>query len=178
MSTAENEDWVRLDDIAVRRGPGADIDIDIDAGAYADADADADAEITCGYEGTVENRFLNHPKVLIVDDDDDTRAVIASMLERDGLIALHAGDGETALRLIAETEVDAVILDVMMPDHSGYEICQRLREDSRGRHLPVIMLTALSSLHAEVSGILSGADAYLVKPVRRKDLMDRVREML
>jgi CheY-like chemotaxis protein len=176
MNTAENEDWVRLDDIAVRRGPGTDIVADADAGSYGEADTDA--EIAFGYEGTVENRFLNHPKVLIVDDDDDTRAVIASMLERDGLIALHAGDGETALRVIAETEVDAVILDVMMPDHSGYEICQRLREDDRGRHLPVIMLTALSSLHAEVSGILSGADAYLVKPVRRKDLMDRVREML
>jgi DNA-binding response OmpR family regulator len=118
------------------------------------------------------------PAVLIVDDDADTRAVIASMLERDGLVALQAGDGETALRMIAETDVDAVILDVVMPDQSGYEICQRLREDTRARHLPVIMLTALSSLHAEVSGILSGADAYLVKPVRRKDLMDRVREML
>jgi DNA-binding response OmpR family regulator len=116
--------------------------------------------------------------VLVVDDDADARAVIASMLERDGLVALQAGDGETALRMVAQGDVDAVILDVMMPDHSGFEICQRLREDSHARHLPVIMVTALSSLHAEVNGILSGADAYLVKPVRRKDLMDRVREVL
>lgn len=131
-----------------------------------------------GYEGTVRGRFLDHPTVLIVDDDEDARAVIASMLERDGLVAVQAADGETALRMVAEGGVDAVILDVMMPDHSGYEVCQRLREDDRAKHLPVIMLTALSSLHAEVSGILSGADAYLVKPVSRKDLMDRIREVL
>jgi DNA-binding response OmpR family regulator len=162
-AVAENEDRVWVDS----------------AGTADTARADtADPDPAAGYDGTVENRFLNHPTVLIVDDDADTRAVIASMLERDGLVALEAGDGETALRMIAETDVDAVILDVVMPDQSGYEICQRLREDTRARHLPVIMLTALSSLHAEVSGILSGADAYLVKPVRRKDLMDRVREML
>jgi len=143
-----------------------------------DADADADTLDLVGYEGTVQGRFLDHPTVLVVDDDEDARAVIVSMLERDGLVAVQAADGETALRMVAEGGVDAVILDVMMPDHSGYEVCQRLREDSRGKHLPVIMLTALSSLHAEVSGILSGADAYLVKPVRRKDLMDRVREVL
>ena len=144
----------------------------------ADAETDADTLDLVGYEGTVQGRFLDHPTVLVVDDDEDARAVIVSMLERDGLVAVQAADGETALRMVAEGGVDAVILDVMMPDHSGYEVCQRLREDSRGKHLPVIMLTALSSLHAEVSGILSGADAYLVKPVRRKDLMDRVREVL
>jgi CheY-like chemotaxis protein len=174
MDAAENEDWVRVGDLAVGRDP----DLDAAQTAQADAATADDTEAGVGYEGTVENRFLNHPTVLVVDDDADTRAVIASMLERDGLVALQAGDGETALRMVAEADVDAVILDVMMPDHSGFEICQRLREDSRARHLPVIMLTALSSLHAEVSGILSGADAYLVKPVRRKDLMDRVREML
>jgi Response regulators consisting of a CheY-like receiver domain and a winged-helix DNA-binding domain len=175
-AVAENHGWVRVDDLAVH--PAQDITAGTVERADAADPADPDAGTALGYEGTVENRFLNHPRVLIVDDDADTRAVIASMLERDGLVALQAEDGETALRMVAESDVDAVILDVVMPDHSGYEICQRLREDSRAMHLPVIMLTALSSLHAEVSGILSGADAYLVKPVRRKELMDRVREML
>ena len=157
---AAHNSWIPIGDVAVR--------------AEDPPVTDPDSQ----YDGSVEGRFLDHPRVLVVDDDADARAVIASMLEQDGLVALQAPDGQSALRMVAEGTVDAVVLDVLMPGQSGFEICQQLREDSTARHLPVIMVTALSSLHAEISGILSGADAYLVKPVRRKDLMDRIREVL
>jgi len=118
------------------------------------------------------------PKILVVDDDIDTRHLITLMLEHDGLTALEAADGEVAMTLALAESPDLVILDVMMPGLDGYTVCRQLREDLCLHGVPVIMLTGLSGLNDELACIASGADAYLAKPVSRLELMARVRELL
>jgi putative two-component system response regulator len=118
------------------------------------------------------------PKVLVVDDDDDTRETVAMLLQRAGVTVLQAGTADAALRLSKSEQVSAVILDVMLPDSNGFEVCRLLRDDQDTRRIRVIMLTSLSGITDEVTGILAGADAYLVKPVRRAELLRRLGELI
>ncbi|HEX2810599.1 MAG TPA: response regulator [Kineosporiaceae bacterium] len=118
------------------------------------------------------------PKVLVVEDDDDAREMLVGLLERAGVSVLQAATAGEALRLARSEQVSAVILDVMLPDGTGFEVCRLLRDDEETRRIRVIMVTALSSITDEVTGILAGADAYLVKPLRRKDLMRRLSDLL
>jgi DNA-binding response OmpR family regulator len=139
---------------------------------------DLDPFATWGYDGGRPHWLYGDPKILVVDDDSDTRQLIASMLERDGLTALEAADGEVAMTLALSECPDLVILDVMMPGLDGYAVCRQLREDLCLHGVPVIMVTGLSGLNDELACMASGADAYLVKPVSRLELMARVRELL
>ena len=119
-----------------------------------------------------------HPTILIVDDDDDTRDLVAGFLERDGLTVLQAKDGESALVVIENENVDAVLLDVMMPGLDGLCVCRHIRESPDLRGIGIIMLTALDGLAAELQSISAGADAHITKPVRRTELIDRVRDIV
>jgi DNA-binding response OmpR family regulator len=121
---------------------------------------------------------FEQPKVLVVEDDDDTREMLVTLLERAGVCVLAASTAGDALRLVASEQVSAVILDVMLPDSNGFEVCRLLRDDEATRRVRVIMVTSLASLTDEVTGILAGADAYLVKPLRREDLMRRLGDLL
>jgi len=139
---------------------------------------DLDPFATWGIDSSRPHWLYGDPKILVVDDDSDTRQLIASMLERDGLTALEAADGEVAMTLALSECPDLVILDVMMPGLDGYTVCRQLREDLCLHGIPVIMVTGLSGLNDELACMASGADAYLVKPVSRLELMARVRELL
>ena len=118
------------------------------------------------------------PKVLVLDDDDDTRGMLVTMLEHAGVIALQASTADAGLYLARSEQISAMILDVMLPDNNGFEVCRLLRDDQETRRIRVIMITALSGITDEVTGILAGADAYLVKPLHREELLRRLRELL
>ena len=122
---------------------------------------------------SLPSRPTDRPSILVVDDDDDTRAVLAYMLTSAGLAVLEAPDGATALHLARTAPISAVVLDIILPDRTGYDVCRELRE-TVDRTIPIVLVTALSSIMENGSWVLAGADAYLVKPVRRAALIAHV----
>jgi DNA-binding response OmpR family regulator len=117
-------------------------------------------------------------RVLIADDEPNIVAAIEFLLEQDGYEVLTAQNGEQALRLIEARVPDLVLLDVMMPQKSGYEVCQRVRERLDWRHIKIVMLSA-KGRDAEVSkGLSMGADLYVTKPFSTRELMTKIRGLL
>jgi two-component system, OmpR family, response regulator len=114
-------------------------------------------------------------RVLIVEDEPRMADVIRRALVKEGAAADLAGDGERALELATLVPYDAIVLDVLLPDRSGFEVCRALRE--RGVWAPVLMLTALEAVHDRVAGLDSGADDYLVKPFALAELQARLRAL-
>ena len=117
-------------------------------------------------------------RILIAEDDDSSRNLLTEMLEDDGLEVLAAADGHDVLKLIREHQIDLVLLDVMMPGETGFSICRTLKADRDTRLIPVVLVTALSSVSDRVLGIEVGADDFLNKPIRREELLARVRSLL
>jgi two-component system response regulator MprA len=115
-------------------------------------------------------------RVLIVDDEPAVRAALDRALRLDRYEVELAGDGREALDRLAETRLDAIVLDVMMPGIDGLEVCRRLRE--AGDRTPVLMLTARETVDDRVAGLDAGADDYLVKPFALKELKARLRALL
>ena len=113
--------------------------------------------------------------VLVVDDDPTVREVVVSYLQAAGHVVLEAPDGATALRLFDEHAADLLVLDLMLPDVDGLEVCRRVR--SR-RDVPVIMLTALGGEADRVVGLERGADDYVTKPFSPRELVLRVESVL
>ena len=105
----------------------------------------------------------DRPTILIVDDDPDLRELLAVVLTATA-DCLRAGDGDEALEVLAETDVDGVVLDVMMPRVDGFQVLEAIRGDDRLRHLPVVILTARSGQDWHSLTARMGADAHLVKP--------------
>jgi DNA-binding response OmpR family regulator len=114
-------------------------------------------------------------RILLVDDEPRVREVVASYLIRDGYRVQTASDGESARRYLAEFRPDLVILDLMLPAVSGFEVLQEIR---RNGDLPVILLTARADEVDRVSGLELGADDYVVKPFSPRELVARVRSVM
>jgi DNA-binding response OmpR family regulator len=114
-------------------------------------------------------------RVLVVDDDDDIRAVLAEVLRRAGLDVLLAASGREALRRAFESRPDAVILDLGLPDLDGMEVLRRLRDMT---DLPVLVLTARGLERDKVDALLLGADDYVTKPFSNAELLARVIALL
>lgn len=102
--------------------------------------------------------------LLVVDDDATNRDVLSRRLKRQGHAVQVAGNGREALRLMAETAFDAVLLDIMMPDMDGYEVLGQIKSDRRMLHVPVIMISAIDEMQSVVRCIAAGAEDYLAKP--------------
>lgn len=118
------------------------------------------------------------PTVLIVEDEAAIVTMLRYNLEREGLRVLEAGDGEEALKLLAEHRVDLVLLDWMLPIMSGIEVCRQIRRRADTRDLPVIMLTARGEESDRIRGLDTGADDYVSKPFSIGELMARIRAQL
>ena len=114
-------------------------------------------------------------RVLLVDDEPRICEVVASYLRRDGYLVQTAVDGATARRQLAEFKPDLVVLDVMLPARSGFELLAEIR---RNGDLPVILLTARAEEADRVAGLELGADDYVVKPFSPRELVARVRSVL
>jgi DNA-binding response OmpR family regulator len=115
------------------------------------------------------------PTILLVDDEDSVRTILAFPLERDGYTVVQAADGEEALRLFDATQIDLVVLDIMLPKLDGLEVCKRLRTAS---NVPIIMLTARDDELDKVIGLELGADDYITKPFSIREFRSRVRALL
>ena len=114
-------------------------------------------------------------RVLVVEDEPRLADVICRALRKDGAAADIAGDGGTALELATIVDYDGIVLDVVLPDRSGFDVCRILRE--RGVWAPVLMLTALDAVRDRVAGLDCGADDYLTKPFALAELQARLRAL-
>ena len=114
-------------------------------------------------------------KILVVDDDPLLLTLIQQSLEKDSYTVRTAPNGKEALQMMEKVKPDLVILDIMMPEVSGWEICDRIRRTST---VPIIMLTARGSQSDIVRGLQAGADDYLVKPFHQAELLARVSAVL
>lgn len=120
----------------------------------------------------------DQPTVLVVEDELAQREVLAYNLEADGFRVLRAENGEEALLIVEEDTPDIIVLDWMMPNLSGIEVCRRLKSRTETRNIPIIMLSARSEEVDKVRGLETGADDYVVKPYSVVELMARVRTQL
>lgn len=114
-------------------------------------------------------------RVLVVDDDAALSEMIGIVLESEGLEAIFAAEGTTALEIFRQSQPDLVLLDLMLPGIDGIEVCQRIRAESG---VPIIMLTAKSDTADVVRGLEAGADDYVPKPFKPRELVARVRARL
>jgi len=115
-------------------------------------------------------------RVLVVEDEVKMAGLLKRGLEEEGYAVDTAGDGREALWLATENPYDAIVLDVMLPDLDGFEVCRRLRD--AGRWSPVLMLTARDAVPDRVEGLDAGADDYLTKPFSFAELLARVRALV
>jgi len=118
------------------------------------------------------------PKILIVDDSVDTVDLLNKRLSFEGYRTLSAYNGQEALKQAAEHNPDLIVLDVMMPDMDGYEVCERLKASKNTRYIPILMLTAKSGLEHKIKGLDVGANDYLGKPFDYKELSARIKSLL
>ena len=118
------------------------------------------------------------PTVLLVEDESAQREMLAYNLESEGFDVITADNGEDGLILVDENDPDLIVLDWMMPQLSGIEVCRRLKSNSKTRQIPVIMLSARAEEVDRVRGLETGADDYVVKPYSVIELMARVKAHL
>src|SRR5690625_7979150 len=114
-------------------------------------------------------------KILVVDDEDRIRRLIRMYLERDDFIVEEAENGQEALEMALQNYYDVILLDIMMPEMDGIEVCQELRKE---KMTPVIMLTAKGEESNRVQGFEVGADDYIVKPFSPREVVLRVKAVL
>ncbi|MCC6613548.1 MAG: response regulator [Anaerolineae bacterium] len=117
-------------------------------------------------------------RILVVDDDLDSLKLIGLMLQRNGYEVSAANTGSQALTKAMAEHPDLIILDVMMPDMNGYEVCRRLRLNVDTKTIPIIMFTAKTLIDDKVAGFEAGADDYLTKPTHPAELASRVKAIL
>ena len=117
-------------------------------------------------------------KILIADDEQNIVISLEFLMKREGFEVLIANDGEEAVRRIRSDPPDLVLLDVMMPKKSGFEVCQEIKADPALAAVRILMLTAKGRDTEVAKGLALGADAYMTKPFSTKELVEKVRSML
>lgn len=117
-------------------------------------------------------------KILIVDDEPNIVLSLEFLMKREGFQVMVAADGDAALEQVAAFGPDLVLLDVMMPKKSGYEVCEILRADPERAGMKIVMLTAKGRDTEAAKGMALGADAYVTKPFSTKDLVVQVKSLL
>ena len=121
---------------------------------------------------------MKKPKIVVIEDEVDILEVINYNLSKEGFDVCSALDGEEGLALIKKEVPDLVLLDLMLPGLDGIEICRKLKTDYSTRSIPIIMVTAKGEESDIVLGLGMGADDYMVKPFRPRELMARIRSVL
>jgi DNA-binding response OmpR family regulator len=117
-------------------------------------------------------------KILIADDEPNIVISLEFLMQRNGFEVKTAGDGEAALRVVNEFRPDLILLDIMLPLKSGYEVCQKIRENPELGAMKVVMITAKGRDIEVAKGLALGADAYITKPFSTQDLLDQVKRLL
>ncbi|NLD77445.1 MAG: response regulator transcription factor [Acidimicrobiales bacterium] len=114
-------------------------------------------------------------RILTVEDDERIRTAVRLALEDEGWSVAEAENGEDALAIFAQAPTDVVLIDIMLPDIDGFEVCRAIRRSS---DVPIVMVTARDDTHDVVAGLEAGADDYLTKPFAPKELSARIRALL
>ncbi|MBL8447192.1 MAG: response regulator [Zoogloeaceae bacterium] len=117
-------------------------------------------------------------KILIADDEQNIVISLEFLMKREGFEVTVAGDGEEAITRIREIRPDLVLLDVMMPRKSGFEVCQEVKADAELQATKILMLTAKGRDTEVAKGLAMGADGYMTKPFSTKELVAKVRSLL
>jgi two-component system sensor histidine kinase/response regulator len=121
---------------------------------------------------------LNHGTILAVDDTLQNLQLVGEILETNGYQVILAMDGEQALKVLAEQEVDLVLLDIVMPEMDGFEVCRRIKANPATQEIPVIFLTVHGDIDSVLTGFRLGAVDYVTKPVHKAELLARVQTHL
>lgn len=129
-------------------------------------------------ESIAEIPYYTKACILIVDDDEVNRNVIEGFCATAGYELFIAQDGPTALQLLEQHNIDLMLLDLMLPGMSGYEVCQKIRQSDKYTNLPIIMVTARDSASDMVRGFITGANDYITKPFTRSELLIRIENQL
>src|SRR5215813_13899610 len=117
-------------------------------------------------------------KILIVDDDEDVLLIVQTILDNSGYSCVVARNGREGVEKAIESSPDLILLDVMMPELSGWEVCTTLKSAPETRQIPIAMLTVKSEIRDLITGMQVGADDYITKPFTRKKLLSTVRKLL
>ena len=117
---------------------------------------------------------MNH--ICLIEDEQKVSSFITKGLEEQGYSVKIAGDGATALKLLQQEQFDLLIMDVMLPDTNGIDLCRKVRQ--KDTHTPILMLTALNQVHDKVAGLKAGADDYMVKPFHFSELLARMEALM
>jgi phosphoserine phosphatase RsbU/P len=115
------------------------------------------------------------PRVLVVDDSPVDRLLLSAVLQKEGYSVISAGNGKEGFEKAQKEQPDIILMDVMMPDESGFETCMRLKKDVRTNVIPVIFLSALDALQSRVAGLSGGGVDYIIKPFEREEVLARIR---
>ncbi|MGH7907339.1 MAG: response regulator [Candidatus Binataceae bacterium] len=129
-------------------------------------------------EMTAMNQDGGMPRIMVVDDDLDTVNVLAHYLRREGFSPVEANSGAECLKIVTESAVDVILLDLMMPEMDGFEVCRALKGNPVTAEIPIIMITARDDIDARSEGMRLGVSDFLAKPVFRKQLGNRIRAQL
>jgi diguanylate cyclase (GGDEF)-like protein len=126
----------------------------------------------------MDGPILKKQRILIVDDEEHIRKIVKFQLEKAGYEVETAEDGLLALEAVDRCPPDLILLDLMMPNMDGYEVCKRLKSNYQTNHLPIIMVTAKSEMENKLQGFESGANDYITKPFAITELLVRVKNVL
>lgn len=118
------------------------------------------------------------PKVLVVDDDIHATTLFDTILSAKGFESVIVNDSSTAVQVVKSTNPDLVILDLMMPEPNGFEVCKMLRADQNYSSLPIVIFTAMGDKESKEVALEAGANEFLTKPFRVEDLMQRIRDLI
>ncbi len=117
-------------------------------------------------------------KILLVDDEPSIVKMVGKRLEVEGFEVLIAVDGQDGLTKARAESPDLIVLDLMLPQLNGYEVCTMLKQDTRYQHIPIVLFTAKAQDKDEKLGMECGANAYVRKPFRAQELMEKIRSLL
>lgn len=117
-------------------------------------------------------------KILIVEDEESLLKLESILLTSKGYEVLGVGDGQAALDVIAKIKPDLVLLDIMLPEIDGFEVCRRIKADEATRHIPVVMLTAKKSREDMARGEQVGADWYITKPFKSAMVIETIQRFI
>lgn len=121
---------------------------------------------------------MSRQTILVVDDEQDLLDLLEYNLKKEGFHVIKADDGEEGIELARKHQPNLILLDIMMPNMDGMEVCRQLREDPQSREVPIIFLTARSDEKTEVEGLNLGADDFVTKPISTRKLMSRIHAVL